>query len=48
MALIWIKPTKKYILKTLKSSASGQETVRFSDSPDFENFPDFRTGRDVR
>ena len=45
MALIWTKPTKKNLfLKQLKSSASGQETVRFSDSPDFDNFPDFWTG----
>ena len=32
----------------LKSPASGKENVRFPDSPDFENLPDFRTGRDVR
>ena len=24
------------------------KNVRFPDSPDFENLPDFRTGRDVR
>ena len=27
---------------------SGKENVRFPDSPDFQNLPDFRTGRDVR
>ena len=32
----------------LKSPASGKENVRFPDSPDFDNLPDFRTGRDVR
>ena len=31
-----------------KSPASGKENVRFPDSPDFENLPDFWTGRDVR
>ena len=32
-----------------KSPASGKENiqVRFPDSPDFENLPDFQTGRDV-
>jgi hypothetical protein len=34
--------------KSGKSPASGKENVRFPDSPDFENLPDFRTGRDVR
>ena len=33
---------------SVKSPASGKENVRFPDSPDFENLPDFRTGRDVR
>ena len=33
---------------SFKSPASGKENVRFPDSPDFENLPDFRTGRDVR
>ena len=28
--------------------ASRKENVRFPDSPDFDNFPDFRTRRDVR
>ena len=27
---------------------SGKENVQFPDSPDFENFLDFRTGRDVQ
>ena len=36
------------IFKSFKSPASGKENVRFPDSPDFENLPDFRTGRDVR
>ena len=36
------------IFKSVKSPASGKENVRFLDSPDFENLPDFRTGRDVR
>ena len=36
------------IFKSVKSPASGKENVRFPDSPDFENLPDFRTGRDVR
>jgi hypothetical protein len=27
---------------------SFKENDRFPDSPDFENFPDFWTGRDVR
>ena len=31
-----------------KSPASRKENVRFPASPDFENLPDFRTGRDVR
>ena len=26
-------------------AASGKENVRFPDSPDFENLPDFRTKR---
>ena len=34
--------------KSVKSPASGKENVRFPDSPDFENLPDIRTGRDVR
>ena len=36
------------IFKSFKSPASGKENVRFPDSPDFETFPDFQTGRDVR
>ena len=32
---------------SLSSPASGKENVRFPDSPDFENLPDFRTGRDL-
>ena len=36
------------IFKSFKSPASGKENVRFPDGPDFENLPDFRTGRDVR
>ena len=36
------------IFKSVKSPASVMENVRFLDSPDFENLPDFRTGRDVR
>ena len=31
-----------------KSPASRKENVRFPDSPEFENSPDFGTGRDVR
>ena len=31
-----------------KSPTSGKENVQFQDSPDFDNLPDFRTGRDVR
>ena len=27
--------------------SSGKENVRFLNGLDFENFPDFRTGRDV-
>jgi hypothetical protein len=36
------------IFHSVKSPASGKENVRFPDSPDFENSPDIRTGRDVR
>ena len=36
------------IFRSFKSPASGKENVRFPDSPDFENLPDFRTGLDVR
>ena len=36
------------IFKSFKSPASGKENVWFPDSPDFDNFPEFRTGRDVR
>ena len=36
------------IFNSSKSPATGKENVRFPDSPDFENFPDFRTGRDVQ
>ena len=36
------------IFKSVKSLASGKEDVQFPDSPDFENLPDFRTGRDVQ
>ena len=32
---------------SVKSPASRKENVRFPDSPDFVNFPVFRTGRDV-
>ena len=38
---------KNNIFKSFKSPASGKENVLFPDSPYFENFPDFRTGRDV-
>ena len=34
--------------KSVISPASGNENVRFPDSLDFENLPNFRTGRDVR
>ena len=34
--------------RSVKSPASGKENVRFPDSPDFDNLPDFRTGYDVR
>ena len=37
-----------WIFFYFKSPASGKENVRFPDSPDFENLPEFRTGRDVR
>ena len=36
------------IFKSFKSPASRKENVRFPNSPDFENLPDFRTGRDVQ
>ena len=36
------------IFNSVKSPASGKENVGFRDSPDFVNFLDFRTGRDVR
>ena len=36
------------IFNSVKSPVSGKENVRFPDSLDFENLPDFRTGRDVR
>ena len=36
-----------FILKVLKSGIR-ERNVRFPDSPDFENFLDFRTGRDVQ
>ena len=43
---------KKYeifeIFSIFKSPASRKENVRFPDSPDFDNLPDFRTGLDVR
>ena len=31
----------------VESPASGKENNWFPDSPDFENLPDFGTGRDV-
>ena len=37
-----------FIFKSVKSPASGKENIRFPDSPDFVNFPDIRTRRDVR
>ena len=37
-----------FFFSSVKSPASGKENVRFPDSLDFENLPDFRTGRDVR
>ena len=37
-----------YFFPIFKSPASGKENVRFPDSPDFDNLPDFQTGRDVR
>ena len=33
------------IQHSVKSPASGKENVRFTDSPDFENSSNFRTGR---
>ena len=54
---IWKKNLKKKfkkkfdffsIFKKVYSPASGKENFRFPDSPDFENSPDFLTGRDVR
>ena len=35
------------IFKGVKNQAT-KENIRFLDSPDFENLPDFRTGSDVR
>ena len=37
-----------FIFNCVKSLPSGKNNVLFPDSPDFENFPDFRTGRNVR
>ena len=38
-----------FIFKSFKVRHPGKKrNVRFLDSPDFENFPDFRTGREVR
>ena len=34
-----------WFLIFFKSPESGKENVRFTDSPDFDNLPDFRTGR---
>ena len=55
MALIWTKQTKeiektneKSIFKSVKSPVSGKKNVQFADSPDFENFLHFCTGRDVQ
>jgi len=36
------------IFKSFKNPASGKENAQFPDSPDFENFPDYQAGRDVR
>ena len=36
------------IFRSVKSPASVKENGRFLDSLDFENFPDFQTGRNVR
>ena len=37
-----------FTFKSVKSPAFWKENVRLPDSPDFENLPNFRTGRDVR
>jgi hypothetical protein len=37
-----------FFFLSFKSPASGKEIVQFLDSPDFEIFQDFRTGRNVR
>ena len=34
--------------KSVKSPVSGKENVLFPDSPDFENYLNVRTGRDVQ
>ena len=40
---------KKFIsiFESVKSPACGKENVQFLDSQDFENLPNFWTGRDV-
>ena len=37
-----------YFFPIFTSPASGKENVRFLKGPDFDNLPDFSTGRDVR
>ena len=36
-----------YFFPIFKSPVSGKENVWFPVSPDFDNLPDFRTGRDI-
>ena len=36
-----------FFLSIFKSPSSRKETVWFPDSPNYENLPDFWTGRDV-
>jgi hypothetical protein len=43
-----LKVNNKKKIDFVKSPASGKENVRFPNSPDFENLPDFQTGLDVR
>jgi hypothetical protein len=43
-----IEKKLKIWLLSLKTPAFGKENVWFPNSPNFEKFPDFRIGRDVR
>ena len=42
------KQTFYSIFNSVKSPVSRKENVQFLDSPDFESFLDFLTGRDIR